>query len=114
VPVYQALALSLGGAFAGMAGAIEVMGVQHRMLEGLSGGYGFSGIVVALFGGLHPLGAIPASILFGGLLVGADAMQRTVQVPSALISTLLGLVVLLVVSSRIWSTARARRRETHE
>jgi ABC-type uncharacterized transport system permease subunit len=114
VPVYQALSLTLGGAFAGVAGAIEVMGVQHRMLEGLSGGYGFSGIVVALFGGLHPLGAIPASILFGGLLVGADAMQRTVQVPSALISTLLGLVVLLVVSSRIWSTVRARRRETHE
>ena len=83
VPVYQALALTLGGAFAGLAGAIEVMGIQHRALEGLSGGYGFSGIVVALFGWLHPLGAIPASILFGGLLVGADAMQRTVQVLKA-------------------------------
>lgn len=114
VPLYQALALTLGGAFAGLAGAIEVMGIQHRALEGLSGGYGFSGIVVALFGWLHPLGAIPASILFGGLLVGADAMQRTTQVPSALIDTLLGLVVLLVVSSRIWSTIRARRREIHE
>jgi len=114
VPFYQALSLTLGGAFAGLAGAIEVMGIQHRALEGLSGGYGFSGIVVALFGWLHPLGAIPASILFGGLLVGADAMQRTTQVPSALISTLLGLVVLLVVSSRIWSTVRARRREIHE
>ena len=114
VPFYQALALTLGGAFAGLAGAIEVLGIQHRALEGLSGGYGFSGIVVALFGWLHPLGAIPASILFGGLLVGADAMQRSTQVPSALISTLLGLVVLLVVSSRIWSTVRARRREIHE
>jgi general nucleoside transport system permease protein len=114
VPFYQAISLSLGGAFAGLAGAIEVMGVQHRMLEGLSGGYGFSGIVVALFGGLHPLGAIPASILFGGLLVGADKMQRAVQVPSALIDTLLGLVVLLVVASRIFSLWRARRRQTNE
>jgi ABC-type uncharacterized transport system permease subunit len=114
VPYYQALSLVLGGAFAGLAGAIEVMGVQHRMLEGLSGGYGFSGIVAALFGSLHPLGAIPASILFGSLLVGADKMQRAVQVPSALIDTLLGLVVLLVVGSKIWSTQRARRRETHE
>jgi ABC-type uncharacterized transport system permease subunit len=114
VPFYQALSLVLGGAFAGLAGAIEVMGVQHRMLEGLSGGYGFSGIVAALFGSLHPLGAIPASILFGSLLVGADKMQRAVQVPSALIDTLLGLVVLLVVGSKIWSTQRARRRETHE
>ncbi len=114
VPFYQALSLVLGGAFAGLAGYIEVLGVQHRMLEGLSGGYGFTGIVAALFGGLHPLGAIPASILFGALLVGGDKMQRAVQVPSALIDTLLGLVVLLVVGSKIWATVRARRRETHE
>jgi general nucleoside transport system permease protein len=114
VAFYQALSLILGGAFAGLAGAVEVMGVQHRMLEGLSGGYGFSGIVAALFGSLHPLGLVPASILFGGLLVGADQMQRTVQVPSALISTLLGLIVLLVVSSKIWALRRARRRETNE
>jgi simple sugar transport system permease protein len=113
VRLYQALALILGGAFAGLAGAVEVMGVQHRMMEGLSGGYGFSGIVVALFGSLHPLGAIPASILFGGLLVGADQMQRTVQVPSALISTLLGLIVLLVVGSKIWASKLTRRREIH-
>jgi len=82
------------------------------MLEGLSGGYGFTGIVVALFGKLHPLGAIPASILFGGLLVGADKMQRAVQVPSSLIQTLLGLVVLFVVSSDVWVRYRARRRQT--
>ncbi len=113
VQFYQALSLMLGGLFAGLAGSIEVMGIQHRMLEGLSGGYGFSGIVAALFGNLHPLGLIPASILFGGLLVGADEMQRSVQVPSALINTLLGLVVLLVVGSRIWSTIRTRRREIH-
>lgn len=114
VPLYQALSLILGGAFAGLAGAVEVLGVQHRMLEGLSGGYGFSGIVAALFGKLHPLGMIPSSILFGGLLVGADKMQRAVQVPSALIGTLLGLIVLFVVSSDIWVRYRARRRQTHE
>ncbi len=114
VSFYQALALILGGAFAGLAGAVEVMGVQHRMMEGLSSGYGFSGIVAALFGKLHPLGAIPASILFGGLLVGADKMQRTVQVPSALIDTMLGLIVLFVVGSDIWARRRARRRQTNE
>lgn len=114
VPFYQALALILGGAFAGLAGAVEVLGVHHKMLQYLSSGYGFSGIVAALFGKLHPLGAIPASILFGGLLVGGDKMQRVVQVPSALIGTLLGLVVLFVVSSEIYSQRRARRREIHE
>jgi general nucleoside transport system permease protein len=109
VPFHQALALALGGAFAGLAGAVEVLGVGHRMVDGLSGGYGFSGIVAALFGKLHPLGAIPASVLFGSLLVGADKMQRAVQVPSALIDAILGLVVLFVVSSEIWARRQARK-----
>jgi simple sugar transport system permease protein len=111
VPFYQALSLTLAGGFAGLAGVIEVLGVQHRLLEGITGGYGFTGIVAALFGGLHPLGLIPASWLFGSLLVGADMMQRAVQVPSALISAILGLVVLFVVGSsllsRRWSMRRA-------
>jgi hypothetical protein len=67
------------------------------------------GIVAALFGGLHPLGTIPASWLFGALLVGADKMQRVVQVPSALIDTLLGLVVMLMVGSQMVWRKWARR-----
>ncbi len=112
VPRYQIMSMALSGAFAGLAGAIEILGLHHRMFEPLavSAGYGFSGIVVALFGKLHPLGAIPASILFGGLLVGGDKMQRAVQVPQVLITALLGLVVLFVVSSEIWSRRRANRR----
>jgi general nucleoside transport system permease protein len=110
VPLYQVLSLTLAGGFAGLAGVVEVIGVQHRLLEGITSGYGFSGIVAALFGGLHPLGAIPASWLFGGLLVGADKMQRAVQVPSALIDTVLGLVVMFVVGSSLLSRRRAARR----
>jgi ABC-type uncharacterized transport system permease subunit len=110
VPFYQALSLTLAGGFAGLAGVIEVLGVQHRLLEGITGGYGFTGIVAALFGGLHPLGLIPASWLFGSLLVGADMMQRAVQVPSALISAILGLVVLFVVGSSLLSRRWAARR----
>ncbi len=110
VPFYQALSLTLAGGLAGLAGVVEVIGVQHRLLEGITSGYGFSGIVAALFGGLHPLGLIPASCLFGGLLVGADKMQRAVQVPSALVGTMLGLVVLFVVGSSLWSRRWAARR----
>ncbi len=110
VPFYQALSLTLAGGFAGLAGVIEVIGVHRRLLEGITSGYGFSGIVAALFGGLHPLGLIPASWLFGSLLVGADMMQRSVQVPSALIDALLGLIVLLVVGSQMWSRRLATRR----
>jgi simple sugar transport system permease protein len=114
VPMYQVLALALGGMFAGLAGAMEVLGVHHRLIEGLSSGYGFSGIVAALFGKLHPLGAIPASVLFGGLLVGAQRLQRAMQVPSYLVDTMLGLVVLFVVSSDILVRWRARRRQLAE
>jgi simple sugar transport system permease protein len=110
VPVYQVLSLTLAGGFAGLAGVVEVIGVHHRLLEGITGGYGFSGIVAALFGNLHPISAIPASFLFGALLVGADKMQRAVQVPSALVGTLLGLVVLFVVGSAVWTRRRAARR----
>jgi len=110
VPLYEALALSLAGGFAGLAGAIEVIGVQHRLMDGLTSGYGFTGIVAALLGGLHPLGLIPSSILFGGLLVGADMMQRAVQVPSSLITAILGLVVLFVSGSALWTRRWSARR----
>jgi ABC-type uncharacterized transport system permease subunit len=109
VPVNQALALTLAGGLAGLAGAVEVLGVQHRLLEGLTSGYGFTGIVAALLGWLHPLGLIPASLFFGGLLVGANTMQRAVQVPSALIDVILGIVVLFVSASRIGTEQMLRQ-----
>ncbi|MDJ0664961.1 MAG: ABC transporter permease [Acidimicrobiia bacterium] len=99
------LALTMSGAMAGLAGAILVFGSEsHRMVTdgstaGFTGSAGFNGIVAALFGGLHPVWTIPASFLFGGLLVGGNALQRAVQVPSALILALNGLVVIFVVST---------------
>ncbi len=110
VPLYQALALIMGGAMAGLAGGVEVLGVQHRVLENISANYGFNGIVTALFGNLHPLGTIPAAFLFGGLMVGGNKLQRTVQVHSAFIDTLLGLIVLFVVGAEIFSKRRSKKR----
>ncbi len=115
VKQYMVLALLLSGAFAGLAGATQIFGVNYRMITdgsatGFTGSAGFNGIVAALFGQLHPLGTIPASIFFGALLVGANKMQRVVQVPSALITALNGLVVVFVVSSEIWRRRRQRQR----
>ena len=108
------LALLLSGAFAGLAGMMQVYGVNYRMITdgsstGFTGNAGFNGIVAALFGQLHPIITIPASILFGGLLVGANAMQRVVQVPSALITGLNGLVVVFVVSSEYFRKRNQRK-----
>jgi simple sugar transport system permease protein len=115
VKKYIVLSLLLSGAFAGLGGVVQVYGLNHRMFTdgsamGFTGGAGFNGIVAALFGQLHPIGTIPASFLFGALLVGANTLQRTVQVPSALITALNGLVVVFVVSSDIWRRRRARLR----
>jgi simple sugar transport system permease protein len=112
---YMVLALLLSGAFSGLAGAVQVYGVNYRMItdgsaSGFTGAAGFNGIVAALFGQLHPIWSIPASILFGALLVGANKMQRMMQVPSALVTALNGLVVVFVVSSEIWRRRRQQRR----
>ncbi len=108
---YQILAITISGALAGIAGAVEVLGVNHRLCTdgsaaGFTGSAGFNGIVVALFGGLHPLGTLPAAFLFGALLTGANSLQRTVQVPSAFVTMLDGLVVIFVVASQIWARRR--------
>ncbi len=116
VPRHIVLSLALSGAFCGLAGAIQVYGLHHRMFTdgsatGFTGSAGFNGIVVALFGQLHPLGAIPASFLFGALIVGANKLQRVMQVPSSFIIALNGLVVVFVVSADYWRRRLARRRE---
>ena len=99
------LALTLSGMMSGLGGGVLVFSsIAHRLSvesgpQGFTQLAGFNGIVAALFGGLHPLWTIPAAILFGGLLVGANALQRAVQVATPLVVALSGLVVVFVVSS---------------
>lgn len=116
---YAMLAMIISGALAGLAGAVQVLGVNHRMFTdgtatGFTGGAGFNGIVAALFGQLHPIGTIPASFFFGAMIVGANQMQRAVQVSSSLITALNGLLVIFVVSSELIRKKLAQRREILE
>ncbi len=101
VAFYITISMVISGAFAGLAGGIEVIGVHHRAIEGITSGYGFSGIVVALFGGLHPLGILPASFFFGLLLVGADMTQRLVGVPANMVQVLEGIIILVIVATQM-------------
>lgn len=95
------LAMFLSGAFAGLAGGVEIMGIHHRLMNGFSAAVGFDAMAVALLGGLHPVGVTIASLFFAALRVGANTMQRTVQVPSALVNVIQGLVILLVLSEAV-------------
>lgn len=90
-------AFLVSGALAGMAGYMEVVGVQRRMIENLSPGFGYTGIIVALLGRTNPIGVLFAAILFAALQVGGTTMQAASGVPSTLTTIIQGLVVLFVI-----------------
>jgi simple sugar transport system permease protein len=92
------LAFALSGAFAGLAGMVQVAGIQFRLISGFTSNYGFDALAVALLGRLHPVGVMIASLFFGALRTGAGTMQRTVQIPASMIFFLQGLVILFVLS----------------
>ncbi|VVD95689.1 ABC transporter permease [Pandoraea communis] len=94
------VAMLIAGGLAGVAGAIEVLGVQSRLIEGFSVGFGFKGVAVALLAGLDPLAVIPAGLFFGFVEAGALAMQRDIGVPSSLVYVLQGLTMVFVLCAR--------------
>jgi ABC-type uncharacterized transport system permease subunit len=96
------VAMLLAGGLAGLAGSVEVAGVHHRAIEAISAGYGFAGIVVALFGALHPAGIVPAAAFFGLMLVGADMTQRSAGVPANMVLVLEGVIILAIVSAGMY------------
>ncbi len=91
--------LVVGGALAGLAGTYEVLGLKYRLFHMFSAGYGYDGIVVAFLSGSHPLYAILAALFLGGLRSGANIMQRAVGVPTTVVDTIQGLVVIFVATS---------------
>ena len=102
--------LLLSGGLAGLAGVGEVFGAEFRLTSRISPGYGFSGIIVAIVGGLNPLGVVLASIFFGGLLNGAVRLKVTTNVPNALIDVIQATVLIALLISRVLMTYRIRRK----
>ncbi|HTW29349.1 MAG TPA: hypothetical protein VME92_19650 [Acetobacteraceae bacterium] len=94
-------AMLLAGALAGLAGGIEVLGVQRRLIDGFSLGFGFKAVTVALLGALEPLAVVPAALFVGFLEAGALSMQRQIGVPSALVSVIEGLTMLFVLAATV-------------
>ncbi|MEP6733211.1 MAG: ABC transporter permease [bacterium] len=88
------------GALAGLAGAIEVLGVTYALYENISPGYGFTAIAVALLAGLDPWRVILSATLFAALEAGAGAMQRDASVPSTLVSVIEALLILAVIAAQ--------------
>jgi ABC-type uncharacterized transport system permease subunit len=97
VKATSARAFMVSGAIAGVAGAIEVLGVTYALYEDISPGYGYTAIAVALLAGLDPWRVVASGLLFAMLEAGAGAMQRDAGVPSTLVSVIEALLILAVV-----------------
>lgn len=105
--------LCISGALAGLAGAVEVMGVHHRLFDQFSSGFGFTGIAVALLAKNNPIGVIAAAVLFGALSAGAGTMQLDADVSQKVISIIQGVIIFLVGAEMIvtWAVGRLRDRK---
>ncbi len=88
--------MALSGALASGVAVNELLGAQHRLLLGFTGGAGFTGIAVSLMGRNHPAGVLPAALLFGALTQGgAELAFEVPDVPSEIVVLIQGLVILL-------------------
>ncbi|QIM53295.1 ABC transporter permease [Hydrogenophaga crocea] len=93
------LACALGGAAAGVAGAIEVAAVHTNANASLIAGYGYAGILVAFIARHQPLAIIPVAILFGGFGAAGSLLQRRLGLPDASVLLLQGIAFVLILAS---------------
>ena len=111
VPVTRTVVLvaMLSGALAGLAGAIEVAGRTGYVTLDMSPGYGYTGIVIAMLAGLHPLAVVAASIFVAGMLVGADSMSRAVGVPTFIADVIVAASLIAVLVATLLTQYRVHR-----
>ena len=110
VPVTRTVVMValLSGALAGLAGAIEVAGRTSYVTLDMSPGYGYTGIVIAMLAGLHPLGVVAASVFVAGVLVGADSMSRAVSVPTYIADVIVATSLISVLVAMLLAQYRVR------
>lgn len=111
VPLGRTLVLvaMMSGGFAGLAGAIEVMGVQGYVTTELSPGYGYSGIVVAMLANLNPIGVVFAALFIATMFVGADGMSRVMEIPTYIADVTVALSLLSMLVAIFFTQYRIRR-----
>jgi simple sugar transport system permease protein len=89
----------LGGAAAGLAGAVEVAAVHGSANASLIAGYGYAGIVVAFIARQNPLAIVPIAVLVGGLSASGGMLQRRLDLPDATVLVLQGIAFMLILGS---------------
>lgn len=102
------IVMLISGGLAGLAGMAEVSGVTHKLMQGVSPGYGYTAIIVAWLAKLNPLGLIVSSVLFGGLIVGGYSVQ-TIGLPSSISDMLQGAILFFLIAGDMITRFRMRR-----
>jgi len=108
---YIVLAMALSGGLAGLAGANDVMGINHNLALAFSSGYGFDSIALALLGNNHPVGVVLSALLFGVLYNGATRMQVVASIPVEIISVLQAVILIFIAAPAIIRTLYRLRQQ---
>lgn len=106
---------AISGALAGLAGVGEVGGIHFQVMSGLSPGYGYTGIVIAMLARLNPVAVVPAAIFFAIVITGAEAMSRATGVPVFLADVIQGMALITMLAAMMLTQYRIRwNRPAHE
>ena len=108
IPRVIIMTMLLGGAMAGLAGAVHVSGVIYALDPGYPSGYGFIAIIVAMLGGMSVIGTTIAALVMSYFIVGAEAMQSAANVPFALVYTIEGIILFSLAAGQ-YLMSRGRR-----
>ncbi len=103
------LTAATSGALAGLAGVGEVAGLHFQVMAGLSPGYGYTGIVIAVLARLNPLGVVPAAFFFAAVATGAETMSRNTGVPVFLADVIQGATLICMATALVFTAYRVRR-----
>lgn len=114
IVITTVLAMGLSGGLAGLAGANEILGVNHRLMMAFTSGYGFDSIALALLGKNHPFGVVLSALLFGFLRNGAIKMQLASGIPIDIISVLQAMILAFIAAPAIIRTIYRLRKPAIE
>jgi simple sugar transport system permease protein len=95
------MTMAIAGLLAGMAGAVETLGLNHKFAPEFTGSAGFEGITIALLGKAHPIGVVLSALLIGGMNAGAAKMQFDSAVQAEIIQVVQALVLAFVAAPEI-------------
>ena len=93
------LVFMIGAGLAGLAGIFEVTGPIGQLVQQITPGYGFTAIIVAFLGRLHPLGIIPAALLVALSYIGGDSAQVAMGLPNAAAGVVQGLLLIFPLAA---------------